>query len=91
MVGKPSFLYNEHDADWVPSKNVSQLEQQKECGIDNVQDLSANSSRTPLFFILMKLSFSFQNHVMNTTLREHKNVANYRLQSDLSMHDFVGN
>ena len=36
MVGKPSFLYNEHDADWVPSKNVSQLEQQKECGIDNV-------------------------------------------------------
>ncbi|KAK4008335.1 hypothetical protein OUZ56_013477 [Daphnia magna] len=38
--GKPSYLYLDNDVDWVPSKNLSNLQQHEESGIENVADCS---------------------------------------------------
>ncbi|KAK4018535.1 hypothetical protein OUZ56_000586 [Daphnia magna] len=40
FCGKPSYLYLDNDVDWVPSKNLSNLQQHEESGIENVADCS---------------------------------------------------
>jgi hypothetical protein len=74
LVGKPSYLNNEHDVDWVPSKNLSNLQQHEESGIENVADCSLQSD------------MSMNDWVMNSTSITNENTAPYNpLNCNLSI------
>ncbi|KAK4008769.1 hypothetical protein OUZ56_013900 [Daphnia magna] len=61
--GKPSYLYLDNDVDCVPSKNLSNLQQHEESGIENVADCSLQSD------------MSMNDCVMNSTSVSNENTA----------------
>ncbi len=38
-------MFNENDVDWVPSKNLTNLDQQEEHGMDNVESHEKQNAR----------------------------------------------